>query len=169
MDTCPNVLWPPDGCLHSHRYHQRVPETSHDFVCYIPHCTVFSSDWLEGGSIGAEWLNRGRGTVSHSFHLESIFDPDPPQPSGTCNHHPPSNQNKKHIDDYNYTNYNCNNNKHLEVIFFLLLLSQNMQYNLKFELNRFAAFFHIFPYCLIICGSTAADSDGGNSRERAGD
>ena len=86
MDTCPNVLWPPDGCLHSHRYHQRVPETSHDFVCYIPHCTVFWSDWLEGGSIGAEWLNRGRGTVSHSFHLESIFDPDPPQPSGTCNH-----------------------------------------------------------------------------------
>ena len=88
MDTCPNVLWPPDGCLHSHRYHQRVPETSHDFVCYIPHCIVFWSDWLEGGSIGAEWLNRGRGTVSHSFHLESIFDPDPPQPSGTCNHHP---------------------------------------------------------------------------------
>ena len=81
-------MWPQDGCLQSHRYHQRVPETSHDFVRYIPHCTVFWSDWLEGGSIGAEWLNRGRGTVSHSFHLESIFDPDPPQPSGTCNHPP---------------------------------------------------------------------------------
>ena len=117
--------------------------------------TVFWSDWLDGGSIGAEWLNRGRGTVSHSFHLESIFDPDPPQPSGTCNH-PPSNNNKKHIDDYNNTNYNCDNNKHLEGIFFLLLLSQNIQYNLKFELNRFAAFFHIFPYCLIICGSSSS-------------
>ena len=153
MDTCPNVLWPPDGCLHSHRYHQRVPETSHDFVCYIPHCIVFWSDWLEGGSIGAEWLNRGRGPyrIPSTWNLFLIQTPHNHRAPVTT----PSNNNKKHIDDYNNTNYNCNNNKHLEVIFFLLLLSQNMQYNLKFELNRFAAFFHIFPYCLIICGSSS--------------